>query len=171
MTINDRNRSVLSRGSGTRRHPRAWTAIIGAAILTGLSGLLAAAPAAAGPAAPDGDLNATGASSRVPAAAAAAPVTDSRFAVVAEAGSLVRSRNAVSALRFGALGAYEVVFDRDVSGCGYLAAIGSAGTGTPGAGYVAVAQRFGNPNAVFVVTYATDGVLSKPQAFHLEVVC
>src|SRR5690349_23833568 len=51
MTINNRTRSVPSHGGGgTRRHPRAWTAIIGAAVLTGLSGLLAAAPATAGPA-------------------------------------------------------------------------------------------------------------------------
>jgi hypothetical protein len=74
-------------------------------------------------------------------------------------------RNAVSATRL-ATGNYEVVFDRDIRGCAYLATAGKPGGGNPTSGQIAVAQRNGNPNAVYVDTRD-----SADRFFRLAVVC
>src|SRR5262245_44081008 len=51
-------------------------------------------------------------------------------------------------------GAYEVVFDRDVSDCAYVATLGSANVSDVlGRGGVSVSPRFANVNGVFVQTY------------------
>ena len=67
-------------------------------------------------------------------------------------------------------GNYEVVFDRDIRGCAYLATAGNPGGGNPTSGQIAVAQRNGNPNAVYVDTRDSAGT-SGDQFFHLAVVC
>jgi hypothetical protein len=92
------------------------------------------------------------------------------FAVVNSDGALARGNGAVSA---GAIspGNYEVVFNRDVTGCAYKATIGlsgSSGTSLPGS--LGVVGRGGNPNGVFINTYDSGG-LEAARGFHLAVFC
>lgn len=103
-------------------------------------------------------------------AAAAAPLEAPRFAVVQSIQpNLVRGRNALSATRLAA-GNYEVVFDRDIRGCAYVGSAGNPGGGNPTTGQIAVAQRAGNANAVYVDTRDSAGN-SADRFFHLIVVC
>ncbi len=100
-----------------------------------------------------------------------APPQTTLWAVVNIKGELVRGGGAtVSATALLEPGAYEVVFNRNVSGCAYIATLGSPEAGSAFAGMVAVATRLGNPDAVFVQTFAEKG---KPmaQSFHLAVFC
>jgi len=94
-------------------------------------------------------------------------------AVVNVDGSLARGRGAVSSSQLGVDGQYEVVFNRDVSNCAYVASGGEATTFPPDDAVVfTVAPRDGNANAVFVQEW--DGVLGYDfysSGFHLVVVC
>jgi len=94
-------------------------------------------------------------------------------AVVNLDGSLARGRGAVSSSQLGVDGQYEVVFDRDVSNCVYVASGGEATTVAPDDAVVfTVAPRDGNVNAVFVQEW--DGVLARDSyssGFHIIVVC
>jgi hypothetical protein len=94
-------------------------------------------------------------------------------AVVNVDGSLARGREAVSSSQLGVDGQYEVVFNRDVSSCVYVASGGEATTFGPDDAVVfTVAPRLGNANAVFVQEW--DGVLGYDfysSGFHLVVVC
>ena len=94
-------------------------------------------------------------------------------AVVNVDGSLARGRGAVSSSQLGVDGQYEVVFNRDVSNCAYVASGGEATTFPPDDAVVfTVAPRDGNANAVFVQEW--DGVLGRDSyssGFHLVVVC
>jgi hypothetical protein len=68
-------------------------------------------------------------------------------------------------------GAYEVIFDRDVSACAYVATIGSSGVSdTLLRGGVSVASRFANVNGVFVQTY-NDVAADADRHFHVAVFC
>lgn len=92
------------------------------------------------------------------------------FAVVDANGSLGRNFRAFSSQRFST-GQYEVVFNRDVSGCAYVATIGNPGNDTiPLPGEIAVAGRLGDTDAVFIATYNSDGNLAD-HGFHLAVHC
>ncbi|SBT52626.1 hypothetical protein [Micromonospora auratinigra] len=89
------------------------------------------------------------------------------FAVVAGDGTLVRGLGATSATRL-ATGMYQVVFDQDVTGAGYLGTVGYAHSGgVAPQGTIGVTPRTGIPNAVFVETYAAGGHADRP--FHLAV--
>ena len=94
-------------------------------------------------------------------------------AVVTVDGFLARGRGAVSSAQLGVDGQYEVVFDRDVSSCTYVATGGESTTFPPDDAVVfTVGAREGNSNAVFVQEW--DGVLgfdSYSSGFHLVVVC
>jgi hypothetical protein len=91
------------------------------------------------------------------------------WAVVDGAGTLVRKSGATSSGHL-ALGEYEVVFGRDVTGCAYSATLGSGDTTEPPAGEIGASQRAGNANAVSVVTRdSTGGKADRP--FHLTVNC
>ena len=103
-------------------------------------------------------------------AAAVAPLDDTRFAVVQPSlPNLVRGKNVVSARRL-AEGNYEVIFDRDVRGCAFVGTSGNAAGGNPVAAEIAVAQRGGNPNGVYVDTRDGEG-FTADRSFHLVVVC
>lgn len=92
------------------------------------------------------------------------------FAVVNADGDLDRDFRAVSAQRL-ARGQYEVVFNRNVSRCAYVATIGDPGDDVvPPAGEISVAGRFGDDNAVFVATYNSNGSPAN-RGFHLAVHC
>lgn len=72
------------------------------------------------------------------------------WAVVNLDGSLARSSGAVSSAQLGADGSYEVIFNRDVTGCAYTA------TGADDdALSMGVSSRDGNVNGVYVIEYDT----------------
>lgn len=98
------------------------------------------------------------------------------FAVVNSDGSLDRGAGVTSAEQSLISGAYNIVFDRDVSGCVYTASVGSpfgrsssGGVGLiPG---VATASLLGSdPKGVFVETYDFAGNRLST-SFHLMVFC
>jgi hypothetical protein len=92
----------------------------------------------------------------------------SLFAVVSSDGILSRG-NAASATRLGP-GAYEVIFNKDVTQCAFIATLGQGNAGNGAIGQISVAARNGNANGVFLVTRDSAGTgADKP--FHLLVVC
>lgn len=106
------------------------------------------------------------------------------WAVVRSDGTLVRGSHVASTQRlepmfltgFGPTaagdGAYEVVFDRDVTGCAYVATLGLGGLelaeGPRGGTFVA--PRFQVAAGVFVQTYDDAGA-DTDLGFHLAVFC
>jgi hypothetical protein len=94
------------------------------------------------------------------------------YAVVDSDGTLARGRGAVSAERFAeGSGQYEVIFDRAVRNCAYVATIGISGSlGLSRPGEITVAARFENNRGVFVSTHNSTGVL-RDRGFHLQVSC
>ena len=91
------------------------------------------------------------------------------WAVVSSDGALVRKNGASLASKL-AVGEYQVVFGRDVSGCAYNGTIGSVDTAEPPAGEIGTAQRAGSANAVTVVTRDSAGTKAD-RPFHLGVDC
>lgn len=61
-------------------------------------------------------------------------------------------------------GAYEVIFNTDVSGCAYVASLSS------GSGSATVASRAGNLDGVWVNTYNSAGTLTN-ESFQVTVTC
>lgn len=104
----------------------------------------------------------------VPSASQADGLT--RFAVVTNAGALARGRNVASAVRTS-LGRYQVVFDRDVRGCAYLATIGdTSAAGPPQSSEISTTSLASNPNGVSIRTENDAGdPVDRP--FHLAVPC
>jgi hypothetical protein len=92
------------------------------------------------------------------------------FAVVDANGDLVREFRANSSQRFST-GEYEVVFNRSVSQCAYVATIGDPGDNViPPPGEIAVAGRLNDDTAVFITTYDSNGRRAD-RGFHLAVHC
>ena len=92
-----------------------------------------------------------------------------RYAVVTSAGVLARGRAVTSAARTSE-GRYQVIFDRDVRNCAYLATIADAGAAAPPQGEIAASALASNVNAVAVRTERSDGVAAD-RPFHLIVPC
>jgi hypothetical protein len=90
-------------------------------------------------------------------------------AVVTAAGVLARGRGVSSAARTGA-GRYQVIFDRDVRGCAYIASIGDAGGAAPAAGLVETSALASNVNGVSLRTQNSNGNPTD-RPFHLLVSC
>ena len=67
-------------------------------------------------------------------------------------------------------GIYDVFFNRDVSGCAYVATLGGPDAGTPPAGTVAVTNLSGAPKGLFVITRNSAGN-NASLPFHLAVFC
>ena len=93
----------------------------------------------------------------------------SRFAVVTNAGALVRGRAAASATRT-AEGRYQVVFDRDVRSCAYFATLGDTSAANPPSGQIGTGSMATNPNGVEVRTTDASGTAAD-RPFHLIVPC
>jgi hypothetical protein len=93
----------------------------------------------------------------------------SHFAVVSSAGIVARSRGLSSAVRTNT-GRYQVIFNRDVRGCAYVATTGSIGAVGPPAGVAAVSSLASNVNGVAVRTFDTTGSFAN-RSFHLVVNC
>ena len=102
----------------------------------------------------------------------AGPPPTTLWAGISNKGALVRGgTGTVSATALLEPGAFEVVFDRNVSDCAYMATLGSIEAGSTFPGMIAVATRLGNPDAVFVETFGEKGKSSLSESFHLAVFC
>jgi hypothetical protein len=100
------------------------------------------------------------------------PPPTTLWAVVSNKGALVRGgTGTVSATALLEPGAFEVVFDRNVSDCAYIATLGSIEAGSTFPGMIAVATRLGNPDAVFIETFGEKGKSALSESFHLAVFC
>ena len=92
------------------------------------------------------------------------------WAVVETDGTLVRGSRVVSAANFAG-SQYEVIFNRDVTGCAFIAVIGSPGSAVfPAPGGAEVAGRSGKPNGVAIQTFNSAGAPAQ-RPFHLQVLC
>ena len=92
-----------------------------------------------------------------------------RHAVVTEAGVLARGRGVSSVARTSE-GRYQVIFDRDVRGCVYLATIGDVGAAAPPQGEIATSSLSTNVNGVAVRTENSGGAATD-RPFHLIAPC
>ena len=90
--------------------------------------------------------------------------------VVTSDGTLVRGRDVLSTTRLST-GSYEVIFDRDVSGCAYTATIGRSSPGfTRNPLTITTAARGGNPDGAFVFIHHMSGAVAD-HAFHVVARC
>jgi hypothetical protein len=89
--------------------------------------------------------------------------------VVTSAGLVARGRGVSSASRT-APGRYQVIFDRDVRTCTYVASVGDQGGAAPAAGLVETAQLASNVNGVSLRTQNSAGNPTD-RPFHLIVSC
>jgi len=93
-----------------------------------------------------------------------------KFAVVDSIGNLSRGGHVLSSAHLGA-GAYEVIFDKNVSKCAFTASVGTTGTGSvPNPGMITVAGRAGNNAGVFIRIVDRLGN-SADLPFHLALNC
>ena len=102
------------------------------------------APGAPGLRGPQGPTGATG------------PPATRLWAMVTSAGAIARGSGVVSVTP-GSTGSYVVVFNQNVSACGYLAQLADPGTSVPLLGQITTNLRFDNPSAVQVTTGNTSG--------------
>ncbi|MBA2358803.1 MAG: hypothetical protein H0V84_10295, partial [Actinobacteria bacterium] len=100
-----------------------------------------------------------------PAGAAATAL----WASVDATGTLVRNKGAVSSLKIGAAGDYQVIFSQDVTNCVYQATLGGPTTGLS-LGQITAGQRNAIPAGVRVLTQDSAGTLGD-RAFFLAVFC
>jgi hypothetical protein len=94
-------------------------------------------------------------------------------AVVDSNGVLVRGRGVTSAARTAA-GRYQVIFDREVRSCVYVATVGDVTAAGPGTGTASVAGLPSSVNGVEVrtVSYNAGGnPVNENKPFHLVVTC
>lgn len=103
----------------------------------------------------------------VPSAAVADGI--GRHVVLTSAGVVARGRGVGSAARTSA-GRYQVIFDRDVRGCAYIATIGDAGAAAPPQGEISTSALASNVNGVSVRTENSGGSAAD-RPFHLAVLC
>ena len=67
-------------------------------------------------------------------------------------------------------GIYQVIFNRDVTACAYVASVGAIAAGGPAQGQATTASMPGNVNGVRVRT-ENDGNVAADKPFHLIVSC
>jgi hypothetical protein len=108
----------------------------------------------------------------VPAAASAGTATGmALWAVVNSDGVLIRGRGgAGDPASRTSTGIYQVVFNRDVRACAYVATLGAVGIGGPPQGQISVTSLPANVNAVRVRTENDAGAVAD-RSFHLIVSC
>jgi hypothetical protein len=105
-------------------------------------------------------------------AAIAALQGQNNWAVVDGAtGALARFSPSVTGATHTGTGAYEVDFNKDVSGCAYVATLGDTGTTPPASGEINVAGATITPNGVIVQTFDKTGLTLTDASFHLLVSC
>jgi hypothetical protein len=125
-------------------------------------------PGTQGPQGPAGANGAPGpAGPRGPAGPAGAPAT-TLWAVVDATGTVNRGSRVTSAARLGG-GVYEVIFNRDVTNCAYIGAVGDPGFGAA-FGFFSASRRGGKANGIFIETANTTGTIAD-EPFHVAVFC
>jgi hypothetical protein len=92
-----------------------------------------------------------------------------RWAVVSASGQLVRSHNVTSVARTSS-GRYQVIFNRDVRNCAYIASLGDPSAASPSLGGIATGRLGSNMNGVAVRTVDPDGHQAN-RSFHIIVPC
>jgi hypothetical protein len=92
-----------------------------------------------------------------------------RFAVVTSSGTFARGRNVSSVARTSA-GRYQVIFNRDVRNCAYIATLGDNGASLPPRGEIGTSSLASNVNGVAVRTTDVSGTVSD-RPFHIVVPC
>ncbi len=85
--------------------------------------------------------------------------------VITSGGAFRRGRGIASAARVGT-GRYQVLFNRDVRGCVYVATVGDPSAAAPGHGTAVVASLSTNVSGVAVRTFNQQAALAN-RAFHL----
>jgi len=93
----------------------------------------------------------------------------SHSAVLTAGGAYRRGRGVASVART-ATGRYQVIFNRDVRACVYVATVGDPSAAAPGHGTAAVGSLATNVSGVTVRTFNEQGALAN-RAFHLIVSC
>jgi hypothetical protein len=93
----------------------------------------------------------------------------SRWAVVNASGQLVRGRNVTSVARTSS-GRYQVIFNRDVRSCAYIATLGDPTAATPSTGQIGTSSLASNVNGVAVRTTDAGGAAGN-RSFHIVVPC
>ena len=160
------DRSLLAKDFRAGQLPRGARGLRGA---TGATGQ-------AGPAGPTGATGSTGATGATGAAGPKGDKGDAAtvlWARVNAAGALGVNKNAVSATKLGGNGAYEVVFNQNVSACSFAVQLGDAAPDNGGFRLlVSAANRGGGiVNGVFVSVQTPDTGLGANTSFHLQVFC
>jgi len=101
----------------------------------------------------------------------AGPMGSALWAVVRADGALIRGAGSVSASQAESTpGRYEVLFNRNIARCAYIATLGSTSNSRPQNGEIGVATSIRNEDAVFVKTHNGQNEES-PESFHLAVFC
>jgi len=148
-----------------------WPAAL--AVVTLCGGLVAGSALAGGGAGPNGVAGkaAAAAAPQFPAAANIAV----KGAVVVNADGTVARKSAqpftVTSAAHLSTGSYEVIWNRNVRGCAYIATIGLSGSsGSSPSGEITVVGRVNRVRGVFLTTHDSTGTLAD-RGFHLVVVC
>lgn len=92
------------------------------------------------------------------------------WAAINPDGTTARGSHTVSSSWLLFTGQYEVIFDRNITGCSYTATIGVPNATSPPVGQAITAVRNGTVNGVFVLTTDSAGTASN-RPFHLAVSC
>ena len=97
------------------------------------------------------------------------PTAVAMFASINSNGTIARSYFTTSAQTLGT-GIYEVLFNRDITSCGFQATIGNPGAGTAASGQISIQQRAGAATGVFVQTTDPAGAIAN-RPFYVTVNC
>jgi hypothetical protein len=145
-----KNHSLLAKDFKRGQLPKGATGATGPQGAQGPQGIQ-------GPQGPKGDTGAPG-----------APATP-LWAVVDSTGTLQRhSAATVSSSSLGT-GFYQVIFNRDVSGCAFVGAVSDTSFSSP-LGFFSASKRSGNANGIFIETANTAGTATS-EPFHVAVFC
>ena len=99
---------------------------------------------------------------------------ENNWAVVAgDTGSIARqfsSAGPITSTHTAGTGSYTVTFSKDVSGCAFVATLGSISTNSPTIGMIGVTGDSADPNSIIVQTADSTGT-AVDASFHLYVSC
>jgi hypothetical protein len=124
----------------------------------------AGAPGAPGPAGANGAPGVNGAKGD------AGPPATRLWAVINADGTVARGSGVGTGTVRENTGVYDVFFNRNVSGCAYVASLGGANAGTPPAGTVGATNLSDELAGLYVTTRNSAGNLAN-EPFHVAVFC
>ncbi|MGO9607075.1 MAG: hypothetical protein ACLQAT_27410 [Candidatus Binataceae bacterium] len=93
------------------------------------------------------------------------------FAVVDMNGALVRGSTSVVSTARLAAGEYQVVFNKDITGCEYNATEGDPGAGATIPVFLGVASLSNNVDGVFIAIFNPTANATVDSSFQLSVIC